>query len=185
MPQRPQKRMRIVVISSFLCASFVAAAVLHGEQPAREEQQQPAPPIASSGQILGVGIGMTMKEAREKLDPLREPDAPRDEKEKFGSRAYWKLRETEFDWIMVWANRERKIVRIRAVLRGDKHKPFAEIGDLAKANPNTPSAAAWNLLGPHGAVRISALGGDGHAARISILAFDPNLPEPPEAEDAE
>ena len=168
------------------CAALPAFAQTESADtsPAREKQKATAEPkIAESGELLGVGIGMTMREARAKLDPLRDPAAPRDEKEKYGSRAYWKLRETEFDWIMVWANRDKKIVRIRAVLRPDNQKPFSEIGELAKANPNGPNAAAWNLTAPAGPVRVSALGGEGKAARLSILAFDPSLPQPAEDEE--
>ena len=149
------------------------------------EKQPAAETIESSGEILGVRIGMTMKEVREKLNPLRDPAAPRDEREKFGTRAYWKLLETEYDWIMAWANREGKITRIRAVLRPESPKPFSEIGDLSRAVTNAPHAAAWNASRDHIHFRITAFGNEGRAVRISILAFDPSLPEPPQAEDAE
>ena len=163
---------------------FAATVLLAREVVAEEAKDAAQPPIVPSGKILGVGIGMTLKEAREKLDAVRDPDAPRDEKEKFGSRAYWKLRETEFDWIMVWANRDRKIVRIRAMLRPEKQKPFDEIGNVADATSG-PNGAVWNISTANGPIRISAFGQNGAAARISILAFDPSLPAPPEAEDAE
>lgn len=35
-----------------------------------------APTIESSGEILGVAIGMPMEQVRTKLDPLRAPAAP-------------------------------------------------------------------------------------------------------------
>jgi hypothetical protein len=145
----------------------------------------PAETIESSGEILGLRIGMTMKEAREKLKALRDPAAPRDEREKFGTRAYWKLLETDYDWIMAWANREGKITRLRAVFRPDQLKPFSEIGDLSRAVTNAPHAAAWNAARDHISYRITAFGKDGRAVRISILAFDPSLPEPPEPDDAD
>ena len=179
----------------WLIAGAVALAVagplagtVHSAEPAAEESSPtpaPAPTIESSGEILGVRIGMTMKEAREKLNPLRDPAAPRDEREKYGTRAYWKLLETEYDWIMAWANREGKITRLRAVFRPDQLKPFSEIGDLSRAVTNAPHAAAWNAARDHITFRITAFGKDGHAVRISILAFDPSLPEPPETDEAE
>ena len=147
------------------------------------EKAATAETIESSGAILGVRIGMTMKEARETLKPLRDPDAPRDEREKFGTRAYWKLLETEYEWIMAWANRDGKITRIRAVLRPDSPKPFSEIGDLSRAVTNAPHAAAWNAVRDNIWFRITAFGNEGRAVRISILAFDPSLPEPPPETD--
>ena len=58
----------------------------------------------ASGKILGLTIGSTMQEAREKLDPLRVPtDYVPDEKEESGRRVHWKLKETDYDWVMAWA----------------------------------------------------------------------------------
>ena len=179
--------MKVVsLLFAIATAFFAAEARAEKPQPRQDEPKHIVEPtIASSGKLLGVGIGMSMKEAREKLDPLREPDSPRDEKEKFGMRAYWKLRESEFDWIMVWANGERKIVRIRAVLRSDKQKPFDEIGNVADATKSGVTGAVWNIATPSGPVRINAFGQNGAAARISILAFDPALPLAAEGEEAE
>ena len=157
-----------------------------GNEAATPEASPNAPAaetIESSGEILGVRIGMTMKEARAKLTPLRDPEAPRDEREKFGTRAYWKLLETEYDWMMAWANAAGKITRLRAVVRPEKLKPFSEIGDLTRAVTITPNTAAWNVVRDGIAFRITALGNDGHAVRISMLAFDPSLPQPPQDEE--
>ena len=172
----------------------LATAIGAGLLPASSPQTDPAtaevspdkpPPetIESSGEVLGVRIGMTMKEARAKLKPLRDPEAPRDEREKLGTRVYWKLLETEYEWMMAWANPEGKITRVRAVLRPEKLKPFSEIGDPTRAVTVTPNAIAWNVVRDGIAFRITALGNDGHAARISMLAFDPSLPQPPADED--
>lgn len=170
----------------FYYALLVASALTTGAEetpPASKLAPAPEPSIESSGKILGVGIGTTMKEARERLNPLREKrDGPLDEKEKMGTRVYWKLVETEYDWVMAWANRDGKVTRLRAVLRPDKFKPFAEIGDLAKAVKSSPNMAVWDVVRETGSFRITALGADGRAVRISILAFDPNLPEPEDNE---
>lgn len=165
---------------------FAAAITATGAEEAPRASRlapPPEPSIESSGKILGVGIGTPMKEARERLNPLREKTAgPLDVKEKMGTRVYWKLVETEYDWVMAWANRDGKVTRLRAVLRPDKLKPFAEIGDLAKSVKSGPNIAVWDVFRETGSFRITALGADGRAARISILAFDPNLPEPTDNE---
>ena len=176
------------LLSLASCVALAASPQLRAQEspaPRVPLQEAAEPRVAESGKILGVGIGMTLKEAREKLEPFRDPDAPRDEKEKYGSRAYFKLRETEYDWMMVWANPAKKIVRIRAVLRDDQRKPFSEIGDMEKAARREPNTVAWNLACEAAHVRIAALGSDGLAVRISILALDPALPQPPADDDAE
>ena len=166
-----------------------AAAAAPAEEPARPSAPatDAEPPITVSGSILGITIGMPMREARERLLPLREPiPGPLDEKEKAGQRTYWKLVGTEYDWVMAWANRDRKITKIRAVLRPEKLKPFEEIGDLTKALSSNPSAAVWDVMRQEGAsFRLTALGAEGRAVRISMLALDPSLPEPAQAEEAD
>jgi hypothetical protein len=111
--------------------------------------QTSPPPVAAEGrpaQILGLTIGDPVDEARKRLDPLREPvDYTPDEKEKTGRRIYWKLRETEFDWVIAWGNAEGRITRIRAVYRPSQTKPFREIGDLVDGNrPDTRQR--WHRL---------------------------------------
>ena len=171
---------------SLICATLFAAASLHAEETPPEPQPEPSPStIEATGEILGLRIGMPMKEAREKMSALRDPNAPRDDREKLGTRIYWKLLETEYDWVMAWANREGKITRLRAVFRPEQLKPFSEIGDLSRAVTNAPHAAAWNAERDNIHFRITAFGKEGRAVRISMLAFDPTLPDRPEAEDAE
>ena len=181
---------RLLVAAAVAVALPLTGKVRAAEPPAAEKSSPspapaPAETIESSGEILGVRIGMTMKEAREKMNPLRDPDAPRDEREKLGTRIYWKLLETDYDWVMAWANRDRKFTRLRAVFRPEKLKPFSEIGDLSRAVTNVPHAAAWNAQRDNIHFRITAFGNEGRAVRISILAFDPTLPDQPETDDSE
>lgn len=174
--------MRLKVYHALLFAAAITTGAEEGP-PASKPPPAPEPSIESSGKILGVGIGTTMKEARESLNPLREKtDGPLDLKEKMGTRVYWKLVGTEYDWVMAWANRDGKITRLRAVLRPDKLKPFAEIGDIAKSVKNDANTAVWDVFREGGSFRITALGAEGRAVRISLLAFDPNLPEPEDNE---
>lgn len=165
-----------------------ATATAIAEEPAQPSVPSPTPepPITVSGSMLGITIGMPMKEARERLLPLREKiPGPLDEKEKAGQRTYWKLVGTEYEWVMAWANRERKITKIRAVLRPDRLKPFEAIGDLTKAISSNQSTAVWDVAREGASFRLTALGADGRAVRISMLAFDPSLPAPEDTDDGE
>jgi hypothetical protein len=176
--------MKIHAAAWLICAAIFCARALYAEEAPRVEQSPAAAStIEGTGEILGLRIGMPMKEAREKMNALRDPNAPRDEREKIGTRIYWKMLETEYDWVMAWANRDRKITRLRAVFRPEKPKPFSEIGDLSRAVTNAPHAAAWNAQRDNIHFRITAFGSEGRAVRVSILAFDPTLPDPPATDD--
>ena len=131
--------------------------------------------IQSTGAILGVRIGAQISEARDKLDPLRAAGSyPPDEKELQGRRIYWKLAGTEYDWIMVWADKQGKVTRVRAVFRPEHQKPFAEIGDLASALTADSHAVRWNLKTPAGSpFRLAAQGADGRA--VSVYMFSQEL----------
>ncbi len=144
--------------------------------PRKEEAAAAHALIESSGVIFGLTIGSDMAKARTILDPLRlqaghVPDA----KEESGRRIYWKLRETEFDWIMAWANSEGKITRLRAVFRPDKSRPFAEIGDLSAAIAVTDSSVKWDLRAPQGPPYRLVAQGAGRQAK-TIYMFSVELP---------
>lgn len=133
--------------------------------------------IERSGKIAGIAIGMPMSEVRAKLDPLRAPQAPYepDVKEKTGRRIYWKLQETEYDWLMAWANEGGNVTRVRAVFRPEHRKRFEEIGDLTRAITASPSMVRWNLHTPNGAAyRLTAQGSEQLAT--SVYMFSQEVP---------
>lgn len=130
--------------------------------------------IAAVGKIMGVGIGSALEEAREKLDPLREnADEPEEGEKEEGERVYWKLKATEYSWVVAWAD-EGKITRLRAMLRADQPKAFSAIGDLATATVNQPNTAAWNLTAADGMpFRIVAQGPQQQATTIYMFSLRP------------
>lgn len=130
--------------------------------------------VESSGLILGIGIGMQMSEARATLDPLRQAtDHEPDGKEQAGTRIYWKLDGTEYDWIMAWANKAGQITRVRANPRPDKPKPFAEVGDLSRAAAVQPQQAMWNVERAGGlSYRLIAQGDDRLAKSVYMFALN-------------
>lgn len=144
-------------------------------RPRETEARFTKSPIESTGKILGVGIGSSLKEAHEKLDPLRDPSSTdfRDKKRGGGKRekAYWRLRETEFSWIMAWTNNEGRIVRLSIAVSPEKPKPFEEVGDLSKAFTNREHVAIWNVPRPENlSYRLIARGPDRRATSIYLIA---------------
>jgi hypothetical protein len=136
----------------------------------------PTPTVEPSNEILGIGIGSTLEEAHQKLDPLRDPSSAifRDKEANEGDggeKAYWRLVGTEYSWIMVWANKERRLVQISASVRPEKLKPFAEVGDLSKATVSLESVAKWNVLRPNNrSYQLVAKGPNRHANNIYMIA---------------
>ena len=134
--------------------------------------------IEASGKILGVGVGTTIEEAREKLDSLRDPTSTgfRDKKRSAGGKgekAYWRLRGTEFSWIMAWANKEGRIVRLSIAVPTEKPKPFAEVGDLSRATTNQEHVATWNVSRPNKlSYRLVARGPNRRATNIYLTATE-------------
>ena len=119
---------------------------------------------------------MQISEARAKLDPLRQPlGEPPDEKEQANKRIYWQLKETEYEWLIAWANAKGEVTRLRARLRAGREKPFSEIGDLSRAPVNTPEQAMWNVSGgadKRPPFRLVAQGKDHRAVTFYMFALD-------------
>ena len=129
--------------------------------------------IESDGKILGIAIGSSIQSAREKLDPLRVPgpDYP-DAKASSGRRIYWKLKETEYDWVMIWA-KEGKISRLRAVFRPEQTKSFAEIGNLQRAASASDTQVKWDLRRPDGSpFRLIAQGLNQRATTVYMFSLE-------------
>lgn len=124
--------------------------------------------------MLGVGIGMQMSEARAKLDPLREQvEVVPDAKERENKRIYWKLKETEYEWLIGWANSKGVVTRLRARLREGNEMPFSKIGDLSRAVSSTPEQAMWNVTSDtRPAFRLVAQGKDHRAVTFYMFALD-------------
>ena len=116
----------------------------------------PAPELIEvTGRILGITLFGTLEEAREKMERYKVEQTPgagetenKEEEKEAGERVIWRLAETEYQWIVAWANKEGKVVKISASLRPEKKKPFREIGDLARAKAHTDSMALW--ISEHG-----------------------------------
>jgi hypothetical protein len=132
--------------------------------------------IEGSDRILRVGIGSTLEQAHRELDPLRDPashgfqDKEASEGDG-GEKTYWRLIGTEYRWIMVWSNKEGRVVQLSASIRPERSKPFAEIGDLSKATTNLESAAKWNVQRPNNlSYRLIARGPHRHADNIYMIA---------------
>lgn len=160
-------RKALVALAAIGSVALVLAAFwLWPRQPAAEA---PRPGFA----ILGLTIGSSMQEARARLDPLRENVGyTPDEKERSGRRVYWKLKGTDYDWVMAWGDPQGRITRIRGVLREGKWLPFREIGGSEKAAALSPAAAKWNLRAADGTrFRMVAQGADEKAQTVYMFAL--------------
>ena len=183
----PRKLLILIGLLLVLAVGAVLFARLRSDTAATSRQTSPAPPatIAASGEILGVAIGMPMTDVRAKLDPMRAPGPAYqpDQKELQGRRVYWKLSGTDYDWIMVWGGKDGKVTRVRALYRTEMRKPYAEIGDVARAVTADPAMVRWNLQTATGSrYRLVAQGADDRA--VSVYMFSQDIPEADQQQEA-
>lgn len=153
------------VLPFFLILLVLASPVL-------AEQSQPPLVIDS---ILGVGIGTSLDQAREKLDRLSKPEGRHEgvtEEEPKGSRKEaWALRGTNYVTVALKVDREGRVVWITGFVRPGKEIPFAKLGNLSSASAVTKARAIWNVATPNGGYRVIAKGQNGKARVVSILSL--------------
>lgn len=164
-------------VPSFALCVAIAAAAFAGEKKKKAAAPSPSPALIEiTGGILGVKLFAPLEEAREKLAHfklVKDASAEPEEAERArGERVIWRLAETEYQWIVAWADKEGKIVKISASVRPEKKKPFAEIGDLARAKMHNESAALWIVQRPDGSsYRLVAKGLSEHALTIYLYSL--------------
>ena len=160
-------------------------AFMVGRRPAPEraatrptETATPAPEsfstIAESGEILGVGIGLTLEEARAKLEPHRDPATNEvTEKKAPGRRkTQWKLKHPQYASINVKPDKDGRIAQVSVHVRPENPKPLGEIGELAQATRHQEGVAAWSIQRPDNrGFRLVASGPDGHATSITMTSI--------------
>ena len=132
--------------------------------------------IEETGSILDVKLFGSIDEAREKMAHLKiDKDATPAVAEKWkrgGSRIVWRLAETDYVWIVAWADKEGKVQRISASVRPEKKKPFKEIGDLSRAEGHNESMALWNVQRPdRSSYRLIAKGPNEQAVTIYMYSL--------------
>jgi hypothetical protein len=161
-------------------ASFAAGKKKRTAAPSPSPSPSPPPLIEVTGSILGVALFASLEEAREKMEAfkLEEGTAPAENSEKeereAGERLIWRLAETEYLWIVAWADKEGKVVKISASVRPGRKKPFREIGDLARAKTHDDSMAMWIARHADGSYyRVVAKGPGEQASSIYLYSLKP------------
>ena len=170
---------RFVPLLALFVAITAAGASFAGDKKKKPAAPTPSPPpplIEVTGSILGVKLFASLEEAREKLARFKlvkdATAAPEEEEREEGERFVWRLAETEYQWIVAWADKKGKIVKISASVRPEKKKPFAEIGDLSRAKIHNESAALWIVQRPDGSsYRLIAKGPAEHALTIYMYSL--------------
>lgn len=132
--------------------------------------------IEETASILDVKLFGSIEEAQEKMAHLKiDKDATPAVPEKWkrgGSRIAWRLAETDYLWVVAWADKDGKVERISASVRPEKKKPFKEIGDLSRAQGHNESKALWNVQRPDGlSYRLVVKGPNEQAVTIYMYSL--------------
>jgi len=155
---------------------FALAASKKKPAPTPKPSPTPAPLIEVTGAILEIKLFESLEEAREKMARFKvEKDSTSEsgeEEREGGERVIWRLTETEYLWVVAWANKEGKIVKISASVRPEKKKPFVEIGDLGRAKVHNDAMAMWMVRRPDGShYRVVAKGPGEQATTIYMYSL--------------
>jgi hypothetical protein len=164
-----------------------------------EVREKNAMTVKVLSSVLGVHLGMTVKEAHVKLDRLSDPAHPpkeeAEEKESGGSadvkeekeneaekiprKILWQLKTTDYSAIFVKSGEKGQLIYIQALLRPGKEIPFTKLGELKKAPIHDSRTVAWDVLRPNKPLsRVVGNGNDEKASAITIFIVKrPDLPQ--------
>ncbi|MEN3370849.1 MAG: hypothetical protein V7609_2992 [Verrucomicrobiota bacterium] len=160
-------------------ASFAAGKKKKAAAPSPSPSPSPPQLIEITGSILGVALFAGLEEGREKMKAFKleeeaAAESSEEEEREAGERMIWRLAETEYLWIVAWADKEGKVVKISASVRPEKRKPFREIGDLARAKVHDDSMAMWVARHRDGTYyRLVAKGPGEQASSIYLYSLKP------------
>jgi hypothetical protein len=159
-----------------LLAAAAVAGIWLWQKPDGFVKMEPArapETIEATGEILGLAIGSSMAEARERLEAVSVPAEDESEAEEENERrTFWKLNGTEYDWIMAWAKADGRITRVRAVFRPEHGKAFHQIGNLQAAASVEPERVKWNLRTREGInFRLIAQGTQERAVSVYMFSL--------------
>ncbi|MDB6147223.1 MAG: hypothetical protein JWO45_887 [Spartobacteria bacterium] len=131
--------------------------------------------------VLGVELGMSLKQAHAKLDKLSDRAHPPKEKigeEEGEGKVLWQLAGTNYSAVFIKADEKERVVSITAMVRPGKELPFEKIGEVKKAPMQNASTIVWDVVRTKEPLfRVIAKGADHKAATIQMFVV-----ERPEAE---
>jgi hypothetical protein len=164
-----------------------------------EVREKNAMTVKVLSSVLGVHLGMSVKEAHAKLDRLSDPAHPpkeeAEEEESGGStdvnkekeseaeniprKILWQLKTTDYYAIFVKSGEKGRLIYVQALLRPGKEIPFNKLGELKKAPIHDSRTVAWDVLRPKQPLfRVVGNGNDEKASAVTIFVVKrPDLPE--------
>jgi hypothetical protein len=125
--------------------------------------------------ILGIRLGATLEEAREKLKGLRKSggEGEREGEGGGGRKEAWMLKKSDYNSVAYQADGAGRIQWVTGFVRRGKEIPFEKFGDLSRAAYKSDQEAVWNVERPGGNYRLIAKGTGGKASVVHLLALKP------------
>ena len=163
-----------------------------------EVREKNAMTVKVLSSVLGVHLGMSVKEAHAKLDRLSDPAHPpkeeaeeesggsadvkeekESEAENIPRKILWQLKTTDYSAIFVKSGEKGRLIYIQALLRPGKEIPFTTLGELKKAPIHDSRTVAWDVLRPKQPLfRVVGNGNDEKASAVTIFVVKrPDLPQ--------
>lgn len=123
--------------------------------------------------ILGVRLGATLEEAREKLKGLRKSggEGEGEEEGEAGRKEAWILKKSAYNSIAYQSDAGGRVQWVTGFVRRGKEIPFSKFGDLARASSKSDQGAVWNVQRPEGNFRLIVRGSGGKASVVHLLTL--------------
>lgn len=174
--EEPGRRGRQARVRAFARTLALAMLLLPAAAPAlagRAGQKPSAGKVVDA--ILGVRLGSSAEEAREKLKRYGRSGGAGDDEEEAeregGRTEAWKLKRSEFSSIAFRADTEGRVQWVTGFVRRGREIPFAKLGDLSAVASMTEQQAVWNVQTTRGNYRLMAKGAEGKARVVHLLSL--------------
>ena len=129
--------------------------------------------------ILGVRLGSTLEEAREKLKGLVKAggEGEGEGEHEGGRKEAWELKKTAFASIAYQTDEAGRVQWVTGFVRPGREIPFSTLGDLSLATHKSEQAVIWNVQRPEGNLRLIARGSGWKARVVQVLSLKaPRVP---------
>jgi hypothetical protein len=166
---------RSTLLRSTLCTLLTAVFVVSaGLVWSSRTSAQKVERVRVADSILGIRLGVTLEEAREKLKGLGSKaggagEGAEEGEREGGRKEAWMLKKSAYTSIAYQADNAGRIQWVTGFVRRGKEIPFSKFGDLTRAAYKSDQEAVWNVQRAEGNFRVIAKGTGGKASVVHLL----------------
>jgi hypothetical protein len=157
---------------AFVVALLIVSACLVWSSRAAAQKEER---VRVTDSILGIRLGSTLEEAREKLKRLGKSggEGVGEGEREGGRKEAWILKKSAYNSLAYQTDGAGRVEWVTGFVRRGREIPFANLGDLRRASYKSDQEAVWNIERPEGNFRLIAKGSGGKASVVHLLTLKP------------